>query len=462
MFFFCRPVILDESEASNMQILQGGNWNRERWWYRLVQVCRRWRYLVLDSASYLRLSLVCTRGTSVADMLAHSPCLPLTIDYLDGHYITAEEEKGITLALQHHDRVCRIRLRNSILKLQRLVNALDGEFPILEYLYIDHHSTIEYIANLTFPKTFRTPHLRHFLLMNSAIPIESTLLSNTGNLVTLSLNLIPPTAYFHPNALLQRLLLMPQLEILWISSNDYYSSSDVERQLLHRSIMTRVTLPNLRWLGFRGANAYLEALLPWVSIPLLEKIQVYFINQLTYSIPHLQQSMITGNLRLTAATLTFREDHFHVSAFPHKGARMSTLDVELSGIHLDWQVASAAQLFRTLSTVFSAVEDLYFNYDRRLISSEWNDEADRTQWRELLGSFNNVKTILMSSAGGHSMIEQLSRALQPDEGESPMALLPELQELACFPPSAFPNALIPFIEARQKTAHPLTVTAVRF
>jgi hypothetical protein len=70
--------------------------------------------------------------------------------------------------------------------------------------------------------------------------------------------------------------------------------------------MTRVTLPNLRWLGFRGTSAYLEALLPWVTIPLLEKLQVYFFNRMIYSIPHLRQFMSTaGNLRLKTATVTF-------------------------------------------------------------------------------------------------------------------------------------------------------------
>ena len=39
---------------------------------------------MLESASYLRLSLVCARGNAeVATMLAHSPPLPLIIDHLD-------------------------------------------------------------------------------------------------------------------------------------------------------------------------------------------------------------------------------------------------------------------------------------------------------------------------------------------------------------------------------------------
>jgi hypothetical protein len=459
-------VLLDENEVDLLQILHGGKWNRERWWYRLVQVCRRWRYLVLDSAFHLRLSLVCTRGTPVADMLAHSPPLPLIIDHLDqNHDITAEEEEGIILALQHRDRVRRIRLLNPIAIFRKLIIALDGEFPILEHLTIHQQRyhlpvIINHNTNLKFPETFQAPHLRQLLLMNFAIPIGSTLLTTMGNLVTLSLNLIPPSTYFHPNALLQRLSLMPQLETLGITFNNYYPSGDVGRQLLRTPIMTRITLPNLRWLGFRGASAYLEALLPWVTVPFLEKIQVYFFNQLTYSIPHLQQFMNSaGNLRLKSAALAFHDDYFHVVAFPYKGARMFTLDMELGGRHLDWHVASAAQVFHMLSTVFSAVEHLSLQYERHFTSSEWNNEADRTQWRELLELFNNAKTLHVLNAGAYSLTEQLFRALQPDEGESATALLPELQEITYSPILDFHHAFTPFIDARQKAGRPVTLVS---
>ena len=98
-------------------------------------------------------------------------------------------------------------------------------------------------------------------------------------------------------------------------------------------IRMRVTLPNLRWLGFKGTSAYLETL------------------------PHIQPLMsTTGNVRLNTIALTFRKEHLFVIAYPHKGARMLTLSMELSGRHLDWQVASTAQDLHTLRTVFFAVK----------------------------------------------------------------------------------------------------------
>jgi hypothetical protein len=395
-------------------------------------------------------------------MLAHSPPIPLIIDYLDDYLdITAEDAEGIIFALQHRHRVRRIRLRGSIPILQRLINILNGEFPILENLYIGHQKYLRPIferdMSLNLPESFRAPHLRHLLLMSFVIPIGSPILTTMGNLITLSLNLIPPSAYFHPNALLQRLSLMPQLEILAITFSTYYPSREVERQLSRMPIITRVTLPNLRWLGFQGASVYLEALLPWVTIPLLEKLHVLFFNQLTYSIPHLQQFMSTaGNLQLKTAALVFHEDYLNVMAYPYKRDRMNTLGIELGGRHLDWQVASAAQVLYTLRTVFSAVEHLILEYQRCSVSPEWNDEADRTQWRELLGSLVNVKTLFVQG----ELVKQLSSALQPGEEEPSTELLPELQELSYSALASSPdgaNAFTPFIDARQKAGRPVTV-----
>ena len=461
IFSLCRPVILDESEANSVQILEGGEWNREQWWHRIIQVCRRWRYLALESAFHLRLSLVCGRGTPVADMLAHSPpAVPLIIDHFDDNYrdLTAEDEEGIIFALQHRDRVRRIRLLKHIPTLQKLITALDGEFPILEILLIKHQRyhrpVVEKIPNLNLPETFRAPNLRQLMLMNFTISIQSPLLTTMWNLVTLSLLKIPSCAYFHPNTLLQWLSLMPQLEILYFSFNCYKPSRDVERHLLRTPVMTRVTLPNLHLLGFRGTSAYLEVLLHWLTIPLLAELHVHFFYRMIYSIPHLRHFMINArNIRLKTAKFNFLKDLLRVTAYPHFGARVVTLQINLGGRHLNWQVVSAAQVFNTLRTVFSTVEHLILSYDRHNVSSEWNNEADRARWRELLGSFGNVKTLRVE----YGLVEQVDRALQPGEGESPTELLPELQELSY---RGTLRAFTLFVEARQNPGRP--VTLVRF
>ena len=96
VFYFYRPFFLGEDEDEDDR-LSGGTkgWYRGRWWYKLAHVCQRWRNVVLGSAAYLDVSLVCTNGTPVADMLANSPPFPLVIDYLfdEDNDLTAEEEE---------------------------------------------------------------------------------------------------------------------------------------------------------------------------------------------------------------------------------------------------------------------------------------------------------------------------------------------------------------------------------
>ena len=84
--------------------------------------------------------------------------------------------------------------------------------------------------------------------------------------------------------------------------------------------------------------------------------------------------------------------------------------------------------------------------------SEWVNQADHAQWRELLGLFGNVKTLFLDGR----LVGKLSRALQPGEGESSTDLLLELQELSSSTKASFLDVFPPFIrvDARQKVAPP--------
>jgi len=123
---------------------------------------------------HVRIRLVCRRGTPVADMLTNSPPLPLIIDHIhDNDSMTAEDEAAIMLALQHRDRVRRIRLKMPLSILQELALAMDEEFPMLEYLYMTPS-----VCNpwFTLPNTFQAPRLRHLILTDFAFPMTSPLI----------------------------------------------------------------------------------------------------------------------------------------------------------------------------------------------------------------------------------------------------------------------------------------------
>jgi hypothetical protein len=101
---------------------------------------------------------------------------------------------------------------------------------------------------------------------------------------------------------------MPQLENFGIGFSFPVPNRDVERQLTHTPITTHITLPNLRFFRFRGVSAYLEAVVCRMVTPRLERVQILFFNQLTFSVPRLPQFVnTTVNLRFDDAVIAFKD-----------------------------------------------------------------------------------------------------------------------------------------------------------
>ena len=459
IFYLYRPFLLGEDEDNldhGQRRFWGGNegWVRGRWWYSLAHVCRRWRNIILASASYLDLSLVCTYGTPVQDMLTHSPHLPLVADYVErGRDITIDDEEGIIFALKQRERVLRVRLVAPVTSLQKFIAAMDDEYPILEFLVIqlpnEDKSTI-----LMFPETFQAPHLRSLNLVGFALPIRCRLLTTAVGLVTLGLHMVHPSTYFQPNTLLQWILLMPQLEMLSITLDFSIPSRDVERQPTDTPIIALIALPNLRYFGFRGVHTYLEALVHRITAPRLERLLIDFFNQLTFSAPRLLQFVNAGeNLRFGSAEFGFFGNGVEVRVDPREEAEMPGLVIAVLCWHLDWQVSSMAQIVNSLSQVFSAVEHLTLDHDEHDQSSEEHNEVDRTKWRRLLRPFNNVKTLRIKNG----LVDDLSRCLQLEDGELPLEVSPELQELAYSESGNIGDGFASFVTARRNTGRPITL-----
>jgi hypothetical protein len=455
IFYLQRPFLLDEDQETAFRFEGGGKWIGERWWYRLAHVCRRWRNLILGSPSYLGLCLVCTYGTPVVDMLAHSPPLPLVIDYRNQN-ITAEDEEAIILALAQRDRVRRIRFFQPVLQLQKLIMAMDGEYPILEYLILwdpPKGSSMESSMVLTLPETLQTPHLRH-LVFGGSIRIRSPLLGTAAGLVNLYLRLFHPSTYVQPTVLLQSLSLMPQLENLVIYIH-FVVPNHVERQLMLTPITTHVTLLNLRFFAFQAVRAYSEAVLSGITASRLDTFEICYPKRLTTSVPQLLQFMErTENIRFDSAKFHFESEEVYVVVNP-PGRDMpeDVFTLFIDCWHLDQQVSSVAQIFNVLSPIFSAVEHLTLAHKVHSRSSEEHNEVERTEWRKLLRSFSNVKTLDVHPG----LVGELSRCLRLDDGEHPLELLPELQELIYPGSSNADDVFTTFIDARRKADRPVTL-----
>jgi hypothetical protein len=189
-----------------------------------------------------------------------------------------------------------------------------------------------------------------------------------------------------------------------------------------------------------------------MTTPLLERLQARFFHQLNLSVPRLLEFMgAARNLRFRSAKFRFYVDYVDVQVYPRDDAPVCSFYTDISCRHIDWQVSFAAHIFRTLRTVFSAVEHLTLDFQRYPESSEAN-EADRTRWRELLRSFSNVKILHVNN----DFNGQISRSLRLDDGESPLELLPELKELRYPRFRDDADAFSAFTDARQDAGRPVT------
>ena len=207
-------------------------------------------------------------------MLALSPPLPLAIHYMNPDLdITSTEEEGIILALKQRRRVHRIRFFMPTRNLDRLIKAIDEEYPVLEYLIMT--SSSEDVSTVRIlPATFQAPRLRCLLLKGFGLPAG---LMTAEGLVTLFLIIDDPSGYCPPYTLFRYILFMRRLETLRIIFKFPISNDEVERafhqlEAMFMSSMTYITYPNLRWFEFQGASAYMEAFVHWINAPRLKKL----------------------------------------------------------------------------------------------------------------------------------------------------------------------------------------------
>ncbi|KAF8492333.1 hypothetical protein F5888DRAFT_1729813 [Russula emetica] len=162
----------------------------------------------------------------------------------------------------------------------------------------------------------------------------------------------------------------------------------------------------------------------------------------------------TENLRFDRAKFYFYSERVYLAVNPPEtNMPMGTFSINVDCWHLDWQVSSAAQISNALSQIFSVVEHLTLAHDVHSRSSEEHNEVDHNEWRKLVRSFSNVKTLHIDDG----LVRELSRCLPSEDGEHPLELLPELQELTYSSSGNANNAFTSFVDARQNAGRPVTL-----
>ena len=419
------------------------SWNLERWWYKPIHVCRRWRHLILASPTRLDLHLVCTYGIPVETMLSHSPPLPLIIYYPpNSGKISAADQESAILALQQRGRVRRIHVAAPTAVLRNLFKAMDYDFPMLERLSL--HLSTETRAGLELPEKLLAPFLRHLILSNISLPIQSQLLRQAEGLLNLRLWNVPASSEFNPAHLVAQLRHMASLENLIV----HFYTAISRRRFESPAQPTPITLPNLKEIAFRGSSTYLEGVLSRINAPLLTTLNVEFFNQLTFNLSRLPQfirTSTTGKFRFQLIEIHFDKDFVSVIVDPQPERPGSyPFLVQVKCEPLNWQAACASHICHALEPVLGGVERLTLGFHKDG-SAPWQDELDLEMWHGILRIFAGVNTLQLT--GG--LVGDLFRSLQLDEGELPSELLPELRQLVSSGWGHTDDAFTSFLSARQ-------------
>ncbi len=104
------------------------------------------------------------------------------------------------------------------------------------------------------------------------------------------------------------------------------------------AIQGHIVFPNLCHFWFQGVSTYVEAVVHQITAPHLQKLQMLFFEQLTFSIPHLIQFInSTENLRFSKAKLQFSDKHVDVEVYPCEEA-----ETEMYAFHIHWWAGEQA------------------------------------------------------------------------------------------------------------------------
>jgi hypothetical protein len=424
-------------------------------WHKLVHVCQRWRYVVFDSPRRLDLRLLCTNRTPVTNMLHIWPALPIVISTVSPLSLPASGVTNIILALQQHNRICKINIDDIPNSLLKEFAAIQEPFPALTEL--DLLSDDENAPVL--PDSFlggSAPRLRSLYLFRIPFPRLPKLLLSTHHLVKLCLWDIPRSGYISPEAMVTALSTLTSLEKLVLAFRSPRSQAD--RASRRPPPLTRVALPALTSLWFKGDSEYLEDIVSRLEAPLLSYTEILFFNQLIFDTPLLRDFISRTEIvkDVTQALISCHTDTALFSLYPQNWTvKEARVMLGISCKPLDWQISSLAQVCSTSFPPLPTLERLEIDIEKNRHSQ---DDMEDAQWLELLHPFISVKDLGLSKdlvPFVAPALQELSRA-----GERVTEVLPTLKTLFLtgpIPSGPVQEAIRKFIVTRQHFGYHVTV-----
>ena len=420
-------------------------------WHRLVRVCGRWRSIIFASPNYLDLKLVCRPRTRV-ELTGIWPPLPIIISNAFGDRFS--EDYDFDAAIVHPSRVREISLSLTRPQLQRLIPAMQEQFPALIHLLLYSPYKGD---SLALPDGFlggSAPRLQSLWLGHIPFPALPKFLLSATDLVYLTLFQMPHSGYISPEAIVTGLAVMASLKSLFIDFQSPLSRPDRARRRPPPPV--RTVLPALTHFHFQGVSEYLEDFMGRIDAPLLDSIRVAFLPQLIFEIPQLAQftRRTTGLQALDKMYMNFKIFGVDVGYSPPLDSdgksRLRILCRES-----DWQLSSLTQVLTPFFPSTHTLEHLYM-YET-YSPPQWRDDIENEQWLEFFEPFTTVKNLYLSK----SVAPPVARALQELVGSGMTEVLPTLHNIFLEehqPSGPLLEGIGKFVAARQLSDRPITVS----
>jgi hypothetical protein len=435
----------DTATQSAFIFIAPGTWG----WKTLIQVCRRWRCVIFGSPRRLDLRIVCTDKTPTRTSLDIWPPIPIAITC--PYFVDERSVENVMAAAEHHDRISHIFI-NSIngSALRKLAAAMQQPNPTLKYCYLTSHDESAPVL----PETFLggSAPLETFILQGIPFPTFPEYILSFTHIRDLHISDIPHSGYISPNAMVACLAALPNLEHLFIGFRSPLSRPPQTTPLPH----TRIVLPGLTQLSFRGVSEYFEDFVAQIDTPLLNELDITFFMDLIFEIPRLRDFVGRAEWfeSLDQAVMEFDDREIWISntnAFSHR------FRLRILCESPDWQLSPMVQIFGQQLPLLSHVEQLEI-IQHHQTNTEWidNPDMDSSLWLELFHLFTAVQSLHVSE----KLVPTVAAVLQELTGERTMEVLPalhnfSLQRLGA--PGPVPEGIQSFVAARQLSGHHVAV-----
>ncbi|KAI0258224.1 hypothetical protein BC834DRAFT_912570, partial [Gloeopeniophorella convolvens] len=347
--------------------------------------------------------------------------------------------------------------------MQRMFAATDGQFPLLEKLYLRYidpqHPNDRPLTSSSQARTFVFPSVLSAPRPDLLHPektlslIKPPTLPHLPALRELLLRDIPSAILLPPGLLLEILSTTPLLEDLRI----WFRFPDLHRDTGAAAIPRCTSLPRLHTLLFKGAREYCDDLVSQISAPSLEKFHTTFFNRLPLALPNLG----SPSHRLWQSLLTKSMDFYVVfdrnSVRTYQGlvrhSAGTPLQWKILSNQFDWQVASVAEVFQALTPALLMVDNLRLQLYSDSMPPGRQDGSEPQDWCNLFRSFSNVETLEVPP----TLRRDVSQALMSNGAQASLELLPELQTLElCGGDRDGEKAFGDFLEARARANRPVS------